>query len=43
MVRNPFAFDVETKPWTKIGNEKSIVGTHTVKALLQFATTCLGE
>ena len=29
--------------WTKIKNEKNIVGMHAVKALLPFVTTCLCE
>ena len=29
--------------WTKVKHEKSIVGTHALKALLPFVTTCLCE
>ena len=43
LLRNAFTNKNLGQFWTKIKNEKSIVGTHPVKALLPFVTTCLYE
>jgi len=43
LLRNTFKKENLGKFWTKIKNEKSIVGRHAVKALLPFVTTCLCE
>ena len=43
LLRNAFKKENLARFWTKIKNEKSIVRTHTVKALLPFVTTCLCE
>ena len=43
LLRNAFKKENLVQFWTKIKNEKSIVGTPAVKALLPFFTTCLCE